>query len=179
MIILYRLYFVIESLDMTTFTPQNHLMFTDNLIKGRIAEAIFEQMLLESGRFTVMPFGYEKKTPEIATRRRNGELNKNDTIDILKRTPDFVLIDNEFHNVFLVEVKFRSSMPANGMFDDANHIFNTWKPAYLFLATPEGFYFDSVKNIVTNNGEIPKFRESLISHDAQAEYLKILNNHLA
>jgi len=32
--------------------------FSEKLIKGRIAETIFEQILRDAGRFTVLAFGY-------------------------------------------------------------------------------------------------------------------------
>jgi len=40
--------------------------FSRDLIKGRIAEVIFEQMFREQGQYTVIPFGYEQTVPTLA-----------------------------------------------------------------------------------------------------------------
>lgn len=44
----------------------NNISFTKNLIKGKIAEIIFENMLREAGIFTILHFGYEYILPELA-----------------------------------------------------------------------------------------------------------------
>src|SRR3989338_9851222 len=121
---------------MTEDQKIKHLEWANNLIKGRIAEVIFEQMMRGSGRFTVIPFGYEKSVPELASKQAH--LNDSPTTKALKRSPDFVIIDNEMHNVFLVEVKFQSHKNATYTLKEATGIYDTWKPAFLFLATPEG-----------------------------------------
>jgi hypothetical protein len=46
--------------------------------------------------------------------------------------------------------------------------------AKLFLATPEGFFFDDVKNIIKNNGEIEKLKHPNISAETQKKYLDLL-----
>ncbi len=40
-------------------TKQDAIEFTKNLVKGRIAETIFEQMLLATENYTVLKGGYE------------------------------------------------------------------------------------------------------------------------
>jgi hypothetical protein len=42
------------------------LDFARNIIKGKIAEIIFEFMFCSSGQYTVIPFGYEYSQSEIA-----------------------------------------------------------------------------------------------------------------
>ena len=37
----------------------NNVLFARNLVKGKIAETIFAQMLRETNQFTVLEFGYE------------------------------------------------------------------------------------------------------------------------
>lgn len=162
---------------MTNLHDSDHFLWTDNLIKGKIAEVIFEQMMRKTERFTVIPFGYEKKTPELAN--NSGTYVRNEAIKVIKRSPDFVLIDNDEHNVFLVEVKFQTNKSLKVTLDSAEQIFETWKPAYMFLATPEGFYFDPVKKIVENDGVISKFGEKLVSKENQEAYLNIIKNHLS
>ncbi|MDE2096048.1 MAG: hypothetical protein KGL39_02265 [Patescibacteria group bacterium] len=42
------------------------ISFFRDLLKGKIAEVIFEQMFRDCGKFTILPFGYEKTVPEVA-----------------------------------------------------------------------------------------------------------------
>lgn len=74
-----------------------------NMIKGRVAEAIVQEMLLHSG-YEVFHFGMEHTIPGIT-----GKLNHfNDPSSLLIRnTPDFVVKDPETGKVHLLEVKFR------------------------------------------------------------------------
>jgi hypothetical protein len=46
----------------------DNVLFARNLVKGKIAETIFAQMLREAGDFTVLEFGYEKVIPELVQR---------------------------------------------------------------------------------------------------------------
>lgn len=43
-----------------------HEIFIKDLIKGKIAEIIFEQMFRESARYTILHSGYEYTLPELA-----------------------------------------------------------------------------------------------------------------
>lgn len=42
------------------------ISFSRDLLKGKIAEVIFEQMFRDCGKFTILSFGYEKTVPEVA-----------------------------------------------------------------------------------------------------------------
>lgn len=42
------------------------ITFTENLVKGKIAETIFERMLLATGNYTVLKGGYEHTMPLVA-----------------------------------------------------------------------------------------------------------------
>jgi len=48
-----------------TIISMKHYDFARNLVKGKIAETIFAQMLRETGSFTVLEFGYEKIIPDL------------------------------------------------------------------------------------------------------------------
>lgn len=77
--------------------------FSRQLIKGKIAEVIFEQMFRETGRFTVIPFGYETVMPELMQYAR-GEAYR-DLVDNIRNAPDFAMISHNPDEVYLVEVK--------------------------------------------------------------------------
>lgn len=70
----------------------NNLQFTTRLVKGKIAETIFAQMLRETKEFTVLEFGYEKIIPELVQQGRKGD---NEMIETLKTAPDFAVINRK------------------------------------------------------------------------------------
>ena len=150
--------------------------FTNNLIKGRIAETIFEQLFRDAGCFTILSFGYEKILPELA--HRQNDINIQETMEIIRRAPDFAVIENTSHMVYLIEVKYLKHPKAEYILKSATQIYESWKPAYLFLATPEGFFFDTAKNIVENNGAIQPFSHPRISVEAQQTHVALLNSFI-
>ena len=164
----------------------NNLQFTDNLLKGKIAEIIFEQMLRSiqsvntngelDNVFTVLHFGYEHILPELA---KNKDVKKraNITLDAIRTAPDFAIINNKIKEVSLVEVKYRKRLDKDDVLNMAKNMEKSWVTAKLFVATPEGFYFDDIKDIIENNGEIQKFSHPDISIEVQMKYLALLNKY--
>ena len=77
--------------------------FSRNLIKGRIAEVIFEQMIRERGdeeKYTIIPFGYEHTVPTLEQYRHLAEIPK--IIDNIAGAPDFILISKDHTRIYLV-----------------------------------------------------------------------------
>lgn len=151
--------------------------FSKNLVKGRIAETIFEQMLRDAECFTILAFGYESVLPELAHRQH--DIHAEETMEIIRRAPDFAVINNETHDVHLIEVKYLMKLKAEWVLKDAKLMYESWKPSYLFLATPEGFFFDKAGDIVKNNGEISPFVHPKIPKEPQEKYLKLLNSFIS
>lgn len=145
--------------------------FTHNLVKGRIAETIFAQMLRNDGRFTVLEFGYEKVIPQLVGIDTNHE---NAAIESLRAAPDFAVINQENKEVRLVEVKFRSKLLEGEILSIARKMHASWNPSWLFVATLDGFYFDEISEIIENQGRIRPFDR--IDDDTQDEYLNILRD---
>lgn len=154
----------------------SQINFSKQLIKGRVAEIIFEQMLRDAGCFTVLSFGYENILPELM--HRQDDLQMKETVEVIRRAPDFAVINNETHDVKLIEVKYRRNMTAKNVLRDANRMFASWKPSYLFIATPQGFYFGKVEDIVKNKGSIEPLKHPHISQELTDNYLKLLNKFL-
>ena len=71
---------------------QNDLSFARNLVKGKIAETVFAQMLRSTGQFTVLEFGYEKIIPELV--EQGDDLN-NEMVETLRTAPDFAVINKK------------------------------------------------------------------------------------
>ncbi len=150
-----------------------NIQFARNLVKGKIAETVFAQMFRETKAFTVLEFGYEKVIPELVQQGLKKEM---ETLNILRTAPDFAVIDHTSHEVRLVEVKYLRQMNSSYVLRDAQRMAGSWNPSYLFIASSDGFYFDSVKNILENKGSIKRFVDARIPETTQQEYLRILND---
>jgi len=150
--------------------------FSRNLIKGRIAETLFEQMLRDAGCFTILAFGYESVLPELAHRQH--DMKTAETMEIIRRAPDFAVINNETHDVYLIEVKYMMNPRADWILRDAKQMYGSWKPSYLFLATPEGFFFDKAKTIVEKEGKIAPLKHPYIPKKLQDKYTTLLNEFI-
>ena len=83
----------------TQYTPEN-------MIKGRIAEAIIEELLKASGN-DVYRFGYESILQNLVQRGSNFD-RRNKNAHQVQSIPDFVVLNAEGNNFFL-EVKFRAN----------------------------------------------------------------------
>lgn len=158
----------------------NQISFSRQLIKGKIAETIFEQMLRDVGIFTVLSFGYENILPELAHRHNDVKDDKNvkGAMEVIRKAPDFAVINNETHEVHLVEVKYRYNYNPKEILLQAKRMYETWKPSVLFIATPKGFFFDKVSEIVKNNGEIKRLNHPQISDELQQNYTELLNEFI-
>ncbi len=156
---------------------QTPFEFSESLVKGKIVETVFFRMFSHSGNYVVLPFGYENVLPAIAGISSNG--NDDDAVSAIKRAPDFVIIDKEEpHDVKLVEVKYMKHPSAEKVLEKATLILQSWRPAYLFLATPKGFYLEKVAEIVKNKGAMNLLGEEIISRDLQAEYANLVNKYI-
>ena len=147
--------------------------FAHNLIKGRIAEVVFEQMLREAGEFTVLPFGYEYVVPEVMHMKKDSQSDK--TLDILRTSPDFVVINQLKKKVYLIEVKYRKTRSQSELKKAAEKMLKSWDPSYLFIASPDGFFFDSAERIINENGNIDPLNHPHLSDSLQEKYLGLLN----
>jgi hypothetical protein len=142
----------------------------ENLIKGKIAELVFEEMFSEMG-CTVIPFGYERAVPEL--RRYNKSKQGRDVINNFRDTPDFAVISADKQKIFLIEVKFRSKLGIKEVIKIAQRQIERWNPSELFIATKEGFYLNDCGTIIKNKA-IAKLDPCRVSHDLQEKYLKLI-----
>jgi len=152
----------------------NDILFSKNLIKGKIAQIIFEQMFREQGEYTVIPFGYENILPEIFPQRNNFE-GAQRAIDNIRNAPDYTLISVKKEKVYLVEVKYRKELNIEEIKKIAEKQIQRWNPSCIFVATQNGFYFDLCSSILRKNS-IQRLGESLIAKEIQNKYLILLND---
>lgn len=151
----------------------NNVIFARNLVKGKIAETIFAQMLREAKTFTVLEFGYEKVIPELI---QQGYDEESVMLKTLRIAPDFAVINQQTKEVRLIEVKYMRSLNINYVLKDARRMSESWNPSYLFIATLDGFYSDEINKIIKNNGKIAELEHPQITKDIQLKYLQILKD---
>jgi hypothetical protein len=155
----------------------NTISFTHELIKGKIAEIIFEQMIHSTKGYTILEFGYEKVVRQLAKERKNE--NAKSTIEIIRRAPDFAVINENTHEITLIEVKYMNDPKSARVLRAAKDIKKSWKKASLFVASPDGFYYDSVDDIIANKGSIQDFKHSSIPTKKMSQFLDLLNEFIA
>lgn len=151
----------------------DNIEFSRNLIKGRIAEIIFEQMFRESGKFTILRMGYEYTLPELAQYKQLPEVEK--YLENIRHTPDFILISDDKKEAYVVEVKYRSHRKAEDTMSIASNNLKVWDPSWLFIASPDGFFFGPCNTIKNKCGEIGQLFEKWVDKETQDKYLKLMN----
>ena|SRR5208282_585598 len=151
----------------------DNVNFARNLVKGKIAETIFAQMLRETKIFTVLDFGYEKIIPEIV---QQGYDPNETVLHMLRSAPDFAVINQETRQVHLIEVKYMQYIGQEFVLRYAQKMAKCWNPSNLFVATLDGFYFGEIGEIIKNHGDIKPLHHSQIPTDIQSKYLKILQD---
>lgn len=147
-------------------------------VKGRIAEEIFERMIREDKErsLTLIPFGYEKILPELS--QFMGIIKNRETLDTIRNSPDYILITKDKTEVYFVEVKYRKRITNSYIKQDAINSSKHWPDTWLFIATPQGLFFDLCKEIIENNGQIRKLSEDIISPEIQNKYLTVLKEFI-
>lgn len=149
--------------------------FVHELIKGRIAETIFEMMFRNTGRFTVHRLGYEYTEPLVAQYQDKAELD--DVLKTIRHTPDFIIIEEaeQKKGIFIVEVKYRRKINKKENREIAEEILKHWNPSWLFIATPERFFFSPCSSVL-KDGDISPLSESWASGELQNKYLELLRD---
>jgi hypothetical protein len=147
--------------------------FARQLIKRRIAEVIFERMIRDEGRYTVIPFGYEQTVTTLAQYRNMALIQQ--VMDNISDAPDFVLVSEDKHEVYLVEVKYRRSLDNEDIRQVAAALSKRWNPSWVFVATPEGFHC-APSSAVAKDGSISRLSENWVTADRQKQYLNLLND---
>lgn len=154
----------------------NNIKFTHELLKGKIAEIIFEQMVHNTKGYTVLEFGYEKVVQQLAKARKSEDAKA--MIEIVRKAPDYAIVNEDTHNVTLVEVKYMAKRTNGKVNAIAKEIEKSWRHAALFIATPDGFFYDQVDHIIANKGAIKPFHHGKIQPKLVDQYLALLNEFI-
>jgi len=116
--------------ELKSENPRKKIKITDSYLKGRLAEAIVEEMFFAMG-YMVYRFGVENTVPGFINRYLP---KKGDVAEQVRKMPDFIVVRDS--QIALLEVKYRSS----GEFD-FNDFYSKkgeypYKNAYFVLVTP-------------------------------------------
>jgi hypothetical protein len=99
-------------------------------------------------------------------------------IEAVRRAPDFAILNLTNHDVHLIEVKYMNKVTTARVIAIARVMEKSWKQASLFVASPSGFYYDSVLNIIKNKGKISQLVNKNIPQKVQAQYLVLLTEFI-
>lgn len=154
---------------------QSDLDFAKNLIKGRIAEVVFERMFKSAvdRNFVVLRLGYEYTIPDLAWYRDSIKLPE--VVKDFSDTPDFLLIFNNKEgkkSAYVIEAKFRANLDINELVEISERLHKKWHSPYLFVATPNKFLFAPCSKV--KNQEWEKLEDWGISTECQNSYLGLL-----
>ena len=144
-----------------------------NLIKGKIAETVFQLMFGAARGYTIIPFGYENILPQLTQYRPMSPNQK--ALEKIKISPDYVLISEDKKLIHLIEVKYRRNPTKSGNLNIARKMKKAWDPSWLFLATPNAFYLGEVDKIIKMKGGMKKLETKIIDQKIQDKYIKLLN----
>jgi len=150
---------------------QTEINFSRNIIKGKIAEVIFEQMIREESRYTVIPFGYEHTMPMLAQYQHLVEVKH--IIKNISEAPDFALISEDKTKLFLVEVKYQHQLNIEDLIKYAEKLLKKWECPWLFVITPNGFYC-GMSDWIIKEKTINELSDGWVTKERQVEYLKLL-----
>lgn len=158
---------------------KDNIDFTKSLIKGEMAQVIFEQMFIEMDTSIVIPFGYEHTATVLHQFQRG--MNEQDRQDLknVRNMPDFLLVSQEKKNALLVEVKYRRIKSEGEILKLAKEVYKRWPSCWFFLATLEGFYFGKCSKIMDNKGKISPLSINWVSKERQGQYLDLLKKFIS
>jgi len=115
-------------------------MNAESLVKGGIAEHIFEILLEQSG-YTVVRIGREGLLMGIS-RSQTGALNQSDSAGKITTAPSFAVFDKKGNRVTLLKVKFRSEKSrGRNISHGLKQLTNYWPEAALVLVTTVSPHF--------------------------------------
>jgi len=119
----------------------------EEMVKGRIAETLVEEMLKEAG-FQVYRFGYESSIQNLT--QVDAHLRKTFDGRKILSMPDFIIVRNGYSR--FIEVKFRSGGPTKD-FTTADTLQKDWKSTLLLWVMPfhPFFQISSVSQFFDDN----------------------------
>ena len=151
------------------------ISFASNVVKGRIAESLIEEIFKEAG-YKVYRFGYEAILQNIS--QTNIDIKESKTKDKIRSIPDFVVV-SPGGSIQLIEVKYS----ADGKLRKENlkKYIDFWDEARIILVTSKEPYFQMfyIKSIMNGKSLIPleKDRFTTINSDIIKKFSKVVKEY--
>jgi hypothetical protein len=166
---------------------ENH--YAENMLKGRMAETLVDEMLKRSDNL-VYRFGYEAVLQNLAQIEKHFDRDS-DMAQRLRAIPDFVVMDENGMPSF-VEVKFRRD-PLDSLHDETierlERVEKYWNASIIFVNSVEKPYFRICKPPYFKNFSQPKrglvfepltsMAQWNISADVYNEYEALVEKYLS
>lgn len=127
----------------------------ENMIKGRIAEAIIFG-LFESSNYNIYNFGYESLLQSLADMTKGGKLENNPTANKIRFMPDYILIDKNGYSQF-IEVKFVKHFNNFNRYtiEKLKNIKEYWSETRLVVVTLDKPYFrTNFVNVIKSGSDL-------------------------
>jgi hypothetical protein len=109
-----------------------------NRLKGSLTQTLFRSLLVDAG-YHIVPLGVEEVIREANSLSKSQYKNLELPI-VLRRMPDFFVVDKNYENHFLIEVKFRrcwDSDTLDQLRDNLHDQVHTWGKLLLFVLLGE------------------------------------------
>jgi len=158
--------------SMTSGLSEDQRKYRYNMIKGRIAETLIQELFLSLG-YNVFRYGMENTIPGIMELLKGV---KSEVATEIRRMPDFVVQNPHNKDVFFVEVKFRASgefsakdLPKNYPFTNAFIILVSKKHIKCLLAQE---LLDGKEITPTSNNYLGSRKEFDLDKDVIIDFCK-------
>ena len=114
---------------------ESSIKFASNVVKGRIAETLVEEMFKNSG-YKVYRFGYEAILQNIS--QSHIKLQDSETKEKIRSIPDFIVVSPK-GSIQLIEVKYSSSGKLNR--SELQKYLDFWSESRIIIVTPNEPHF--------------------------------------
>ena len=154
---------------------KSHDYYSEDLLKGRMAECLVEDLLKKSGN-KVYRFGYESILQNLTQINERPFLDRTAVVTKkLRSIPDFVVVNSK-KKPFFVEVKFRTKVKVYER--DLKLIENFWQ-AKVVMVTIKEPYFRILENNTGNRNwvSLAKDRDLDVSKEVLEEFDKLVEKY--
>jgi len=149
--------------------------FASNVVKGRIAETLVEEMFKKSG-YQVYRFGYEAILQNIS--QINTDIKNSETKEKIRSIPDFVVVSPK-GSIQLIEVKYSSDGKLRK--DQLQKYLKFWTEARILLVTSKEPHFkiSYIRNFMKDGKLYPleKDRFTTIDPEIMKGFSKIVKEY--
>lgn len=154
----------------------NETEYAKEIAGNNLTDSIFKAIFTEAGTFTVIPLHDEHTKAQL--QRYNHIVEIQALMRNPASAPGYLLISKDKKRIYIVDVIYRTHRIAKEIKQRALDTHKTWNTAWLFIASPDGFYFGPCSQIAHDNGFIGGLFDQWVPSEMQQTYLASLNSKL-